>query len=102
MTERLQLLTSIVETVVDYREGDLVAPTNDHGDRWVNQCDAAVRLPILREMDHVLKQTYFSRKGTKEFLCVWSRSEMLCSTPERWLHRGTGSPRLCNHDSGRL
>ena len=68
MTERNDLLASIAATTADYREGDLVAPTPAHVERWVNRFDAAVQLPILREMDHVLKQTYFSRKGTRSFL----------------------------------
>lgn len=34
----------------------------------MNQFDAAVQNPILIEMDHVLKQTYFSREATQKFL----------------------------------
>ena len=68
MTERRDLLVSIAATTADYREGDLAAPTPEHVDRWMNQFDAAVQLPILREMDHVLKRTYFSRNATRSFL----------------------------------
>ncbi len=68
MAERDDLLASIAATTADYREGDLAAPTPQHVDRWVSQFDPAVQVPILREMDHVLKQTYFSRKGTRKFL----------------------------------
>ncbi|MFN7173694.1 MAG: hypothetical protein ACK4MT_03170 [Thermaurantiacus tibetensis] len=68
MAERDDLLASIAATTADYREGDLAAPTPEHVERWINQFDAAVQLPILREMDHVLKKTYFSRKGTRQFL----------------------------------
>ena len=53
MTVRNELLASIATTTVDYREGDLAAPTPEHVDRWVTQFDAAVQLPIQREMDHV-------------------------------------------------
>src|SRR5258708_7986351 len=56
MTERNDLLASVAATNVD-REGDLAAPTPDHIDRWVDQFDPGVRLPILREMDHVLKKS---------------------------------------------
>ena len=59
MAERDDLLASIAATTVDYREGDLPAPTPEHVGRWINQFDAEVQLPILRELDHVLKQTYW-------------------------------------------
>ncbi len=68
MAEQDDLLASIAATIADYREGDLAAPTPEHVERWINQFDAAVRLPILREMDHVLKRTYFSRARTVKFL----------------------------------
>jgi len=68
MAERDDLLASMATTTADYREGDLAAPTPEHVASWINQFDAAVQLPILREMDHVLKQTYFSRAGTRKLL----------------------------------
>lgn len=68
MAERDDLLASIAATTADYREGDLAALTPKHVARWINQFDAGVQLSILREMDHVLKQTYFSRKRTRKFL----------------------------------
>jgi hypothetical protein len=68
MAERDELLSSIAATTADYRAGDLDAPTAEHVERWISQFDAAVQIPILREMDHVLKQTYFSRARTAKFL----------------------------------
>lgn len=68
MTERNDLLVSIVETIADYRESDLDPPTTEHVDRWIRQFDEELQVPILREMDHVLKQTYFSRSETSRFL----------------------------------
>ena len=67
MAERDDLLASIAATTADYREGDLAAPTPEHVGRWINQFDAGVQIPILREMDHVLKQTYISRETVKSF-----------------------------------
>ena len=67
MTERTDLLASIAATTADYREGDLPAPTSDHVDRWVRQFDEDVQKPILREIDHVLKQTYFSKEWVSGF-----------------------------------
>lgn len=77
MAERDDLLTSIAATTADYREADSAAPTPQRVEQWVNQFDAAVQLPILREMDHVLKRTYFSRKGTGQFLAGLFKTEEL-------------------------
>ena len=77
MKEWSDLLSSIAETIADYREGDLATPTPEHVDRWVTQFDASVRLPILREMDHVLKKTYFSLAKTKKFMASLFQTEKL-------------------------
>ena len=77
MAERNDLLASIATTTVDYREGDLDAPTPQHVDRWVGQFDEEVQLPILREMDHVLKHTYFSKTTTRDFLVTLFNTEKL-------------------------
>jgi hypothetical protein len=77
MAERDDLLASIAATTADYREADGEAPTPERVERWINQFDAAVQLPILREMDHVLKQTYFSRDGTRKFLAGLFQTEKL-------------------------
>ncbi len=68
MTERQTLLESIAATTADYRAGDLPAPNADHVDRWIKQFDAAVQLPMLRELDHVFKKTYLSKKKIDEYL----------------------------------
>lgn len=69
MTKRTDLLASIAATTADYRKGEIPARTTpDHVELWVNQFDAAVQVPILREMDHVLKQTYFSKRTINKFL----------------------------------
>jgi hypothetical protein len=65
MAERQQLLQSIANTITDYHTGNT---SQAHVDKWVDQFDAGVRLPILREMDHVLKRTYFSRPRVERFL----------------------------------
>ena len=77
MSKRTDLLSSIAETIADYREDDLVAPTPEHVDRWIKQFDKTVQLPMLREMDHVLKRTYFSRKEVKAFLIKLVKTEKL-------------------------
>jgi hypothetical protein len=77
MAERNDLLASIAVTTADYREGDLAAPIPDRAERWINQFDAAVQLPILREMDHVLSKTYLSRDGARKFLAGLFQTEKL-------------------------
>jgi hypothetical protein len=77
MTERKTLLESIAATTNDYRAGDLETPTPEHVDRWAKQFDASVQVPILREMDHVLKRTYFSKAGTRAFLGGLFKTEKL-------------------------
>ncbi|MDO9032257.1 MAG: hypothetical protein Q7V09_17670 [Hydrogenophaga sp.] len=61
MKSRTELLASIAITIQDYRAGEIAQPTPEHVDRWVSQFNAAVQLPLLAEVDHVLDKTYFSR-----------------------------------------
>jgi hypothetical protein len=77
MTERQRLLESISTMTADYREGDLAEPTPAHVDRWVRQFSEETQLPILREMNHVLASTYFSRRRVTHFLSGLLRNEKL-------------------------
>lgn len=74
---RAALLQQIATTIADYRRGRIKKPLRAHVEEWVNQFDAAVQLPILQEMDHVLKQTYFSKKAVRRFLRGLIRNEEL-------------------------
>lgn len=65
--QRTQLLESIANTVADYRQSELAPITAAHVARWVDQFDATDRLPILGEMDALLKRYYFSRARIKAF-----------------------------------
>ena len=67
MNGRGELLASIANTIRDYRAGALPEPVPDHVDRWIRQFGTDVQLPMLREMDHVLRRTYFSRNRVHEF-----------------------------------
>lgn len=77
MSERTDLLLSIAQTISDYRAGELAAPTPDHVERWINQFGAAVQVPMLREMDRVLKLTYFSFARVTTFMRGLIDSEKL-------------------------
>jgi hypothetical protein len=61
MSERQTLLESIAHTIADYRTGEIPTPDAAHVDRWIRQFDEDVQVPLLRELDYVFKQTYFSR-----------------------------------------
>ena len=77
MSERSDLLASIADTIKDYRAGEIPEPTPDHVDRWINQFDEAVQVPLLREIDHVFKQTFFSKETVIDFLKVVLHAEKL-------------------------
>jgi hypothetical protein len=77
MSERQDLLASIAHTIQDYRDGSLPKPITDHVERWVQQFDADVQLPILREVDHVLKNTYFSKEAVSKFIRTAIRTAKL-------------------------
>ena len=77
MIERAELLTSIVETTADYRQSTLAPPGSEHVDRWVKQFDDSVQLPILQEVDHVLKKTYLT-KESEEISGICLQSKRAC------------------------
>jgi len=68
MSQRIDLVASIANTIQDYRGGSLPRPIPDHVEHWVQQFDAAVQLPILQEIDHVLKNIYFSKEKVCQFM----------------------------------
>lgn len=83
--EQQALATSIAATISDYRDDELDAPTSEHVQRWIEQFDLGVQLPVLRELDHVLDNTYFGRTQIKEFLEALVRNPKLAGAdPERF------------------
>lgn len=77
MNQRNNLLASIANTIQDYKEGSIPQPMTAHIERWVQQFDTAVQLPILQEIDHVLKKVYFSKEDVVKFLRVVMQAEKL-------------------------
>ena len=61
MAERTQLLVSIANIIKDYRAGEIAEPDAAHVNRWISQFDQAVQIPMLRELTHVLRQTYYPK-----------------------------------------
>lgn len=68
MSGRAKLLASVARTIRDYRAGEIPEPTPEHVDRWIRQFDSPVQIPILREVDHVLKESYYSREAVERGL----------------------------------
>jgi hypothetical protein len=77
MSERSDLLKSIAGTIKDYRAGEIAESTPEHVDRWVKQFDEKVQLPLLRELDHVLKTTYRTKARVSKFLSKLVKNEDL-------------------------
>lgn len=67
MSTRDDLLASIANTIQDYRAGEIAKPSSEHVDRWIRQFDTIVQVPLLSEVDHVLKKTYFSKANVSRF-----------------------------------
>lgn len=88
MSERDDLLGSIANTARDYRSGELAPPTQAHVERWISQFDAAVQLPILQEIDHVFKSTYFSLERVTSFLRALIQTEKLAGADSCAFWRG--------------
>jgi hypothetical protein len=80
MSERDDLLVSVANEIRTYREGDLPQPTPEHVDRWLRQFTPDQQLPFLREFDHVIKQTFFTRGNVVDFLRVVATSAQLAGT----------------------
>lgn len=68
MSKRDDLLASIADTIKDYRKDEIPARTPERVERWIEQFPKEVQLPILSEMNHVLKHSYFSLERVKVFL----------------------------------
>lgn len=62
------LLDSIADTIKDYRQGEIPQPSPAHVSKWISQFDSVHRVPILTEMDALLKQTYINKATMEGFL----------------------------------
>jgi hypothetical protein len=54
--------------MTDYRAGEILRPSKEHIESWVEQFDENVRDRILTEMVHVLGQTYITKAKVEGFL----------------------------------
>jgi len=77
MATKTKLLQSIASTIADYRKGEVPEPDVDHVQRWIRQFDANVQVPILSELDHVLKNAYVNRVTVERILGSVATTEAL-------------------------
>jgi hypothetical protein len=68
MSTLKQHAKSLATTAADYRKDELDPFTAEHVMAWVDQFDEEDQLPMLAELDHVLKKTYFSEARVTKFL----------------------------------
>lgn len=80
MSDRNNLLASIAHTIEDYRVGEIAAPSPDHVDLWVRQFDADIQDPLLAELDHTLKHTYFAKSAVTGFFANQIKHQGLAGT----------------------
>lgn len=59
---------SIIETIADFRKGEIEPRTEAHVDEWAEQFDAEIRSGLLHELASVLGSTYLSRSHIDAFL----------------------------------
>ena len=84
------MLASMVSTVGDYRADEgLALMTPEHIHKWVSQFDGEVQIPILREMDHVLKKTYCSKSAVQNFFAdeIIQKPEIVGGNPRDFWQR---------------
>ena len=94
---RTDLLQQIATTIADYREGEIPRPSTLHVDQWVSQFDVPTQLPILQEMNHVLKQTYYSRNRTADFMTMLYQTEKLAGDNPCAFWKGIKFLNIQNH-----
>lgn len=85
---REDLLGSISETVADYRRDEIEPRTPARVDRWVRQFPVTVQSSLLLELDHVLQQTYISRRVMVEHIAsVLTMPELVGPDPRGFWQR---------------
>ena len=68
MSERTLHLNSIVQTIGDYRQGQIARITEQHVEKWLAQFEGDNQDGILAELDHVFQKTYITKQRATKFL----------------------------------
>lgn len=67
MTERSLLVQQLISVVGDYKSGQIAPFDEAHVNKWLNQFPAESQIPILCELNHVLKRTYLKKLDISSF-----------------------------------
>ena len=79
---KTELCSELAELISDYRRGEVTGIDSRHVDTWISQFPAGVQEPLLREVNHVLNQTYIQKKKVDRFLRkLVSNSDFAGSNP---------------------
>jgi hypothetical protein len=82
MASTPNLRVALANMIGDYRAGEIPTLDAAHVDRWISQFPAAVRDPILTELLHVFRWTYFSRANVQTFIdSIVTNSDFAGSNP---------------------
>jgi hypothetical protein len=90
MSTLQELAGAIATTAADYRKDELEPFNTGHVIEWVGQFDEVDRLPVLSEMDHVLKKTYFSESAVTDFLQSLAKAPNVVGTDPAAFWKSTG------------
>jgi hypothetical protein len=80
MTQRTDLLGSIAQTIGTYRQHEHrppITPTPAHVEQWINQFTPANQLGLLREFDHILRNSFITKETMMGFLTTQLHNEDL-------------------------
>jgi hypothetical protein len=80
---------AIVNTVKDYRAGEISPIGVEHVLKWVGQFPAPDRPIILSELNHILAQTYVNQTEAKSFLSNLSKSSNLTGRDQKDFWKNT-------------
>lgn len=72
--EHHSLLGAVASVIADYRAGQSGPMDAAHVGRWVRQFNPDAQIPILRELRHVLGQTYLGRERVRTYLATLVKS----------------------------
>lgn len=77
MAELDNLLESVSETIKTYRENEMPTPDADHVNKWLQQFTKENHLLFLKEFDHLMKETFFTKENIETFLLHLTTNEKL-------------------------
>jgi hypothetical protein len=97
MAENPSLLDATALIIADYRKGQIPEPDAAHVEKWLAQFDEGVRERLLSEVNHILGQTYISKKKVEEFLAALVKNQKLAGEQPKGFWKGAKFLNLQKH-----